>query len=211
MAFYPISQTRPLILASSSPRRRRLLEQIRLPFHVVASRIAEDETLANPSTAAQRLAEKKAESVHSPLRGRWVLGADTVVVLGRAVLGKPRDAQDAHSMLLRLSGRSHRVITGFCILDPSGQKAHSEAVVTRVDVKRLAGREIRSYVATGEPLGKAGGYAIQGLGAFMIEGISGSYTNVVGLPVCALVKALLEIGALEDFPFHTFAAKSPQG
>jgi septum formation protein len=178
-----------------------------LPFRVVASPIAEHHTASNPSTTAQRLAERKAQAVYPQLRPHWVLGADTLVVLGSAVLGKPMGAEEAHAMLLRLSGRSHRVITGFCILDPSGQKAHGEAVVTRVNVKRLDEREIRAYLATQEPLGKAGGYAIQGLGAFMVEGIWGSYTNVVGLPVCALIKALLEIGALRDFPF---AAESPQ-
>jgi septum formation protein len=211
MAFYPISNTYPLVLASSSPRRRRLLEQMGLPFRVVASHIAEDQALANPSTTVQSLAERKAEVVHRQLSSQWVLGADTVVVLGKTVLGKPRDDQDAQAMLLRLSGKSHRVITGFCILNPSGQKAHGEAVVTQVHVKRLSEREIRAYIATGEPLGKAGGYAIQGLGAFMVKGISGSYTNVVGLPVCALIRALLEIGALENFPFQTSAAKSPPG
>jgi septum formation protein len=211
MAFYPISNTYPLVLASSSPRRRRLLEQMGLPFRVVASHIAEDQALANPSTTVQSLAERKAEVVHRQLSSQWVLGADTVVVLGKTVLGKPRDDQDAQAMLLRLSGKSHRVITGFCILNPSGQKAHGEAVVTQVHVKRLSEREIRAYIATGEPLGKAGGYAIQGLGAFMVKGISGSYTNVVGLPVCALIRALLEIGALENFPLQTSAAKSPPG
>jgi septum formation protein len=211
MTFCPISKTYPLVLASSSPRRRRLLEQMGLPFRVVASHIAEDEALTDPSLTAQSLAERKAKAVHGKLGRHWVLGADTVVVLGKAVLGKPRDGREAHAMLLRLSGRSHRVITGFCILNPSGQKSHSEAVVTRVHVKILSEREIRAYIATGEPLGKAGGYAIQGLGAFMVKGISGSYTNVVGLPVCALIRALLETGALENFPFHTSAAKSPQG
>jgi septum formation protein len=211
MAFDPISNTYPLVLASSSPRRRRLLEQMGLPFRVVASHIAEHQALANPSTMAQRLAERKAEAVHRQLSSHWVLGADTVVVLGKTVLGKPRDAQHAQAMLLRLSGKSHRVITGFCILNPSGQKAHGEAVVTRVHVKRLSEREIKAYIATGEPLGKAGSYAIQGVGAFMVKGISGSYTNVVGLPVCALIKALLEIGALGNFPFQTSAAKFPPG
>jgi len=211
MAFYPISETYPLVLASASPRRRRLLEQMGLPFRVLASHIDEDQAHANPSATAQSLAERKAEAVHRQVSPHWVLGADTVVVLGKAVLGKPRDAQDALAMLVRLSGRSHRVITGFCILNPSGQKAHGEAVVTRVHVKTLSEREIKAYIATGEPLGKAGGYAIQGLGAFMVKGITGSYTNVVGLPVCALIRALLQIGALENFPFHTFASKSPPG
>jgi septum formation protein len=196
MVFDPISTIYPLILASSSPRRRRLLEQAGLPFRVVPSHTAEDHTTANPTTTAQTLAERKACAVHRRLDPHWVLGADTLVVLEKTVLGKPTDARDARAMLLQLSGRSHRVITGFCILDPSGRKAHGEAVITRVQVKRLFEREISAYVATGEPFGKAGAYAIQGQGAFMIEGISGSYTNVVGLPVCALIRALLNIGAL---------------
>jgi septum formation protein len=172
--------------------------------------MVEDQTVANPRSTAQNLAERKAHAVHRCLDPHWVLGADTVVVLGRAVLGKPRDAEDARAMLLQLSGRSHRVITGFCILDPSGRKAHAEAVVTRVHVKRLSEGEISAYVASGEPFDKAGAYAIQGLGAFMVKGISGSYTNVVGLPVCALIRALLNIGALETFPLHIVAARFPQ-
>jgi septum formation protein len=109
-------------------------------------------------------------------------------------------------MLLRLSGREHRVLTGFCLVDPSGQTAHSEAVVTRVKMKKLTEEEVRRYVASGEPYGKAGSYAIQGLGAFMVKSISGSYTNVVGLPVCALVKALLVTGALKVFPLNAGAS-----
>lgn len=146
------------------------------------------------------LAEKKARSVLGRSRGNWVLGADTMVVLDPAVLGKPENGEEARSMLLRLSGMEHEVVTGFCLLDPAGQRAHAEAVVTRVKMKALSEEEIRGYVASGEPFGKAGGYAIQGLGSFMVERISGSYTNVVGLPLCALVKALLAAGALRHFP-----------
>jgi len=146
------------------------------------------------------LAEKKARSLLGMSRGNWVLGADTMVVLDPFVLGKPENEEEARAMLLRLSGTEHEVVTGFCLLDPAGQRAHSEAVVTRVKMKALNEEEIRGYVASGEPFGKAGSYAIQGLGSFMVERISGSYTNVVGLPLCALVKALLAAGALRRFP-----------
>jgi septum formation protein len=146
------------------------------------------------------LAEKKARALLGMSRGNWVLGADTMVVLDPFVLGKPENEEEARAMLLRLSGREHEVVTGFCLLDPAGQRAHSEAVVTRVTMKALSEEEIRGYVASGEPFGKAGSYAIQGLGSFMVERISGSYTNVVGLPLCALVKALLAAGALRRFP-----------
>jgi septum formation protein len=103
-------------------------------------------------------------------------------------------------MLSLLSGKEHEVITGFCLLNPSGEMAHSEAVTTLVKMKRLDEKEINAYVAIGEPFGKAGSYAIQGIGAFLVESISGSYTNVVGLPVCALIKSLLATGALKNFP-----------
>jgi septum formation protein len=186
------------------------LEQIGLPFRALTGHVDEDRAPGNPAATAQRLAEGKAEAVLSQVHQHWILGADTVVVLGNTTLGKPRDFADAQSMLLRLSGKHHQVITGFCLLDPSGLRAHCEAVVTEVHMKKLAEKEITAYMASGEPFGKAGGYAIQGLGAFMIEEISGSYTNVVGLPVCALIKALLKTGALETFPLPAFAAVSRQ-
>ena len=104
-------------------------------------------------------------------------------------------------MLHRLSGKNHEVITGFCVLDPSGLVAHSEKVSTIVEFRDLQRKEIESYGATGEPFGKAGSYAIQGIGAFMVKGIQGSYTNVVGLPISALISALRKIGALFSFPF----------
>lgn len=103
-------------------------------------------------------------------------------------------------MLRLLSGRAHDVITGFCILNPFGETAHSEAVTTRVYIKELTDQEIDDYVNTNEPLDKAGSYAIQGIGSFLVKGISGSYTNVVGLPLFALIKALVAVGAIERFP-----------
>ncbi len=113
-------------------------------------------------------------------------------------------------MLRLLRGVEHSVVTGFCILDPSGKIAHSEAVSTLVRFKRLRQEEIDAYISTGEPFGKAGSYAIQGVGAFMVESISGSYTNVVGLPVCAVIKALISTGALKAFPLPS-ARQSPKG
>lgn len=103
-------------------------------------------------------------------------------------------------MLSLLSGKEHKVITAFCLLNPTGEIAKAEAITTLVKIKRLTEDEIKAYVATGEPFGKAGSYAIQGIGTFMVESISGSYTNVVGLPVCALIKSLLSAGALKNFP-----------
>jgi septum formation protein len=190
----------PLFLASSSPRRKRLLKQIGLPFRSFSSAVKEELTGREPALNSCLLAEKKARAVFSRSKGNWVLGADTMVVLDDASLGKPRDKEEACSMLVQLSGREHRVITGFCLVDPEGHPAHSESVITRVKMKAITEQEIREYVATGEPFGKAGSYAIQGLGSFMVESISGSYSNVVGLPLCALVKALLATGALKVFP-----------
>jgi septum formation protein len=196
----PINTNNPLILASASPRRKRLLEQIRLPFKCVPSQVDEHGPVADPESFCQGLALKKASHVRAEFGSAWVLGADTVVVVENRVLGKPGDEREAADMLRQLSGRGHRVITGFAILPPIGPPAYSESVTTFVQVKELREMEILSYVSTGEPFGKAGGYAIQGMGSFMVEAISGSYTNVVGLPLCALVKALLRTGALETFP-----------
>lgn len=201
MNFSPIDKGNPLILASASPRRRHLLDQVGLPFRVAPSHIEEDEDNNNPLQHTLLLSERKAGAVIQDFEHRWILGADTVVIIGNEILGKPENPRQALSMLDRLSGKRHEVITGFCILDPSGRVAHSEAVSTIVEFKDLDKSEIESYIATGEPFGKAGSYAIQGIGAFMIKGIQGSYTNVVGLPVCALITALKKNGALGSFPF----------
>ena len=203
MSFQAINKENPLILASNSPRRKRLLQQIGLPFRSLPSQVDENQAPGEPPVKAVLLAEKKAKAVYSQSKDSWILGADTMVVVDGRILGKPRDHEDIHSMLSRLSDKEHEVITGFCVLDPSGEVAHSEAITTLVKMKRLSKGEINAYVATGEPFGKAGSYAIQGVGAFMVESISGSYTNVVGLPLCALVKSLLALGALKDFPLST--------
>jgi len=214
MSYSSISKQNPLILASASPRRKQLLEQAGLPFRSVTSQVAEGTLFGDPEQEGCVLAEKKACAVYPQVQGSWVLGADTIVVMdgmdshvpdqqpdGSAIiLGKPENAGDAGNMLRLLSGKEHRVITGFCILDPSGLIIHSEAISTRVFIKELRDREILAYINTKEPFGKAGSYAIQGIGSFMVKGISGSYPNVVGLPLYALIKALISSGALKSFP-----------
>ncbi|MBN2126316.1 MAG: septum formation protein Maf [Deltaproteobacteria bacterium] len=198
-----ISRENPLVLASSSPRRKRLLRQVGLPFRSRPGRVPEGFDPAEDAPfAACSLAEKKARSRSGKTGGRWTLGADTMVVLGGRILGKPGCEEEAREMLRLLSGREHEVITGFCILDPWLRRAHLEAISTRVRMRRLSEEDIRAYTATGEPFGKAGSYAIQGIGAFLVEAISGSYTNVVGLPVCALIQSLLAVGALHTFPIR---------
>jgi septum formation protein len=146
------------------------------------------------------LAEKKAMDAYSRSKKNWVLGADTIVVLQETILGKPLDYEEARSMLTLLSGRKHEVITGFSIINPSGKAVHTEHVSTIVTIKNLSEREITAYIGTGEPFGKAGSYAIQGKGAFMVKEIAGSYSNVVGLPVYQVIEALLALGALDVFP-----------
>lgn len=200
MIFQPISTDNHLILASESPRRKSLLRQVDLPFQAVPSHVEENQVRGKPSVKASWLAEKKARAVHPEFSNSWILGADTIVVVGEKILGKPHDHHDAESMLYLLRGKEHEVITGFCLLNPKGDVAQTKAITTLVRMKRLASDEIKAYIATGEPFGKAGSYAIQGIGAFMVESISGSYTNVVGLPVCAVIKSLLAAGALKEFP-----------
>jgi septum formation protein len=202
MPFSFINEAYPLILASASPRRRQLLTQIQIPFRVVPGDVDESGTGDRPEEMCLRLSEKKAIRVHSLTGPFWILGADSIVVVSDRVLGKPRDEADARQMLSLLSGKEHGVVTGFCILDPSGRIAHSEAISTTVRFKPLEDMEIEAYIRTGEPFGKAGAYAIQGIGAFMVKSISGSYTNVVGLPVCAVIRALIRVGAIQTFPLN---------
>lgn len=200
MSFSIITKEYPLILASASPRRKSLLTQSGLPFRSVKSHIDENDVNGDPAYLSLVLAKKKASEVKSGFQNMWILGADTIVITNNEILGKPQNSEQAIRMLNVLSGREHKVITGFCILDPSGEVSHSEAVETLVRIKTLGPQEIAGYVKTGEPYGKAGSYAIQGIGSFMIESISGSYTNVVGLPLCALIKALVSTGAINGFP-----------
>lgn len=177
-----------------------MLRQLGLPFKSVKRYVRERDISGDPTTISRHLAEKKACQAHRQNKDFWILGADTLVTIDGKILGKPTDAGDARQMLSLLSGKQHRVITAFCILNPSGQMAHCEAIATHVRFIKLTEQQIDAYINTGEPYGKAGSYAIQGIGGFLVERISGSYTNVVGLPLCALIKALLSVGAINTFP-----------
>ena len=189
-----------LVLASSSPRRREFLKQLGLSFKVVAPRIEEQpEKDEDPWHFARRLAVDKARDVASRLGGRKiVIAADTIVVLGKRILGKPKSVADARRMLRLLSGHRHEVVSGLCVM--SRAKSASLVVGTDVEFKKLTREEVEFYIASGEPMDKAGAYAIQGIGSFMIRAIHGSYTNVVGLPVAELLD-LLE----KDFGLKWFA------
>jgi septum formation protein len=191
-----------IVLASASPRRRELLAQVGINFQVVPSHAAEivlaDET---PEAHVIRLScDKAMEVANRPEQaGRWFIGSDTIVVRDDVILGKPADAMEATAMLTSLSGRSHRVISGYALYDRKNNRTLSSAVTTRVFFKDLTSREIEGYIATGEPFDKAGSYAIQGIGCFMIPKIEGSYSNVVGLPLCEVISALEELGAIKLF------------
>ncbi len=187
-----------LILASQSPRRRYLLEQAGVDITVVPS--AFDEASVAPTDPAgyvRLLAREKANDVAERYPQHWVIGADTIVTIDGAILGKPVDAAAARDMLQRLSGHEHYVYTGYAIVCKSKMACYEETVKTSVQFKDLSDAEIDWYVQTGEPFDKAGAYAIQGIGTFLIKRINGSYTNVVGLPVCEVITTLLAIGVLK--------------
>lgn len=187
----------PLILASASPRREELLRLLGLDFQVIPSRA--DETFfinEKPAEHVLRLAENKAYTIAQGHPQAWVLGADTIVVIDGEVLGKPADSSEAERMLEKLSGRTHEVFTGFALLRLSGQIAIKEEVRAAVTFRNISEDEKLWYIQSPEPYDKAGAYAVQGLGAFFIKEIKGSYTNVMGLPLCEVVDALKKAGAM---------------
>ncbi|MGO3620796.1 MAG: Maf family protein [Pseudomonas helleri] len=189
----------PLFLASGSPRRRELLTQIGVPFQVVSASIDEtplpDEC---PAAYVERLARAKARAGREHLLGLsvsapfCVLGADTAVVLDDQILGKPVDEADALSMLMALSGREHEVLTAIAIL--AAERCETRVVRSRVSFRTINQQEAARYWASGEPQDKAGGYAIQGLAAVFVAGLNGSYSGVVGLPVCETAELLGQFG-----------------
>ena len=186
-----------LILASKSPRRYELVKQVGLDFEVISSRVMEDIVQKeSPKEHVIRLAEAKARDIASGYPDRWVIAADTIVYINGSILGKPKSREEAMEMLHRLSGQEHWVLTGFSVFHLGEGKSDKEAVQTAVKMKTLSPTEMEWYVQTGEPFDKAGGYAIQGIGSFMIESIRGSYTNVVGLPLCELIQMLNRLGAI---------------
>jgi septum formation protein len=179
----------PLLLASTSPQRRAILEQLGLPFDVVEPRYEEETPRAGDAVElVRRHAREKARSVAGDAGDRPVLGVDTAVVLGGRIYGKPADAGEAESMLDELSGWTHVVISGLCLVTPGWEVVEHEA--TRVTFRALTPRDLAAYVATGEWEGRAGAYAIQGRGAALVRRIEGDYLNVVGLPAALLVRLL---------------------
>ncbi len=179
-----------LVLASASPRRKTLLENLGLAFEVIPSGIAEEGGSGPGRERAPALALAKAREVAARVGTGFVLGADTIVECEGRALSKPADAAEARAMLRALSGRTHQVVTGVALVDAASGRAETGAAVTDVTVRKLAAAEIAAYVESGEPFGKAGAYAIQGLGGLFVEGIRGSPSNVIGLPV-TLVRELL--------------------
>ncbi|MBU5637022.1 septum formation inhibitor Maf [Geomonas sp. Red69] len=187
----------PIVLASASPRRSELLESAGISFRVLPADICEDQLPGEePVDHVLRLAEGKARAAAEKTEGRFFLGADTIVLCDGEIMGKPKDHADATRMLKKLSGVPHEVVTGFAIYDRERDGALVEAVRTKVFFKKLRDEEIEAYIATGCPFDKAGGYAIQGGAAHMVQKIDGSYTNVVGLPLCEVVEKLRVLGAL---------------
>lgn len=181
----------PLVLASTSPQRRAILEQLAIPFEIVPPRYAEDDSPGlEPVELVKAHARGKAGSVADEAGERPVLGVDTAVILDGQVYGKPEGAGQAEAMLEALSGRTHEVTSGLCLRTRAWEDV--EAETTRVTFRVLTPRDIAKYVGTGEWEGRAGAYAIQGLGASLVERIEGDYLNVVGLPAVLLIRLLAE-------------------
>ena len=191
--------TPEIILASASPRRAALLRQIGLPFRVHPSALDENGVGPgpdgeDPEVRACRLARAKAEDVAARLGRGLIIGADTIVVCEGIGFGKPRDGQEAREFLRRLAGRIHQVITGVAVTEAETGRAEVAAATTIVRMRAFDPVEAAAYVATGEPLDKAGAYAIQGRGALLVEGIEGDYSTVVGLPLPTLAMLLRRFG-----------------
>ena len=184
---------KPIILASASPRRKELLQQIGIAFTTAPAHV-DERALAGeePEAYAVRVALDKARTAAKKFSSGVIIAADTIVVLEGVILGKPADAADAERMLKMLSGQMHTVITGLAVMDAGAGKALTRTAITRVWFRNLSPERITSYVASGEPLDKAGAYGIQGKGALLVERIEGCYFNVVGLPLPLLDEMLNE-------------------
>ena len=194
-----------IILASASPRRRELLEKLKRPFEVKVSGCSEEMDTDDPAELVKELSRRKAAAVAESLRATaehgsggektLILGADTIVVSEGTVLGKPVDEEDAFRMIRGYSGRTHEVLTGVTLIDAADGRTKTICARTAVTVAELEDDEIRAYVASGEPMDKAGAYGIQGLFEPYVDSIEGEYSNVVGLPLAALRKAIQEFEA----------------
>ncbi len=198
-----ITAQSPLGLGSASPRRREILTGLGVPIVVAPADVVEDvESGEGPLEYLTRIVDKKlravAERPDLP-SGASILVADTTVVIDDAILGKPRDAEEAASLVGKLVGRTHVVYTRYAIAD-GARVVKARTVASRVTMRAASADEVRRYAETGEGLDKAGAYAVQGIGAFLIERIEGSYSNVVGLPACEVIQDLVDAGLLQPFP-----------
>ena len=190
--------TKKIVLASKSPRRKNLLEQLGLAIKIAPSNTDEDSiSIKNPEKYVKELSLLKANNTALFYPNDWVIGADTIVVVDEQILGKPRSKTDAIEMLNRLNNCEHSVFTGFSIVNLKKSCIITQSVKTTVFFKNLSPEEIQWYVNTGESFDKAGSYAIQGIGSFMVKRISGSYSNVVGLPVCEVIEELLKLKIIQ--------------
>jgi len=194
----PFRALRPLVLASASPRRQALLAGQGLHFEVVPSAVKEPapEPGEAPADYAARMARIKGTDISARHPDKVVLSADTIVVQGTAILGKPAGRREAKDMLSALSGGWHEVTTGFCVLCENDGLSVCRTVTTRAHMAANSAEMLAAYIATGEPMDKAGAYGIQGIGAFLVDEVQGSYTNVVGLPLRSVLNILLEMGAI---------------
>jgi septum formation protein len=192
-----ISLSSPFILASASPRRKELFRSVGLKLKIIPAHV--DETYINgesPRTHVQRLSRDKAMVIAQRHPKALVLGADTIVVIDGLILGKPKNKKEAREMLERLSGRKHTVFTGFTIASAGAGISKTKVVQSAVHFKKISPEEMDWYVGCDEPYDKAGGYAVQGKGAYFIKAIRGSYTNVIGLPLCEVLEELKIIDAI---------------
>ena len=189
----PFRTVNSLILASASPRRKSLLQDLGLAFEIIEAQV-EEQPRANetPAEFVRRAACDKTGAVARENAESWVLGADTTVVHEGRILGKPEDAAQALSVLRSLAGKKHLVYTGFCLENVKERVSVSRVVTTEVNFFPFSEEIAAAYVATGEPLDKAGAYGIQGCGGFLVEKIHGSYSNVVGLPLAEVIRELLQ-------------------
>lgn len=203
-----LTTTGKLILASGSPRRKTLLQDLGLEFEVIAAQVEEKPRAGEkPEDFVLRAASDKAGAVSCDNPASWVLGADTVVVHGGRILGKPGDAEEALSVLLALSGQKHLVHTGFCLANVKKQVSVSRLVTTEVYFSSFSEEIAAAYVASREPLDKAGAYGIQGVGGVLVEKINGSYSNVVGLPLVEVIQEMLRYKLVAPGPGITEIAR----
>ncbi|MCF6246241.1 MAG: Maf family protein [Desulfobacula sp.] len=196
-----LKDSQKLILASKSPRRKDLLEQLGIAIKICPSNVDEGKLSIYSADSAKKfalnLSQLKAETTARQYPNDWVLGADTIVVINDKILGKPKSEADAFNMLKQLNNNEHSVYTAFCLCHQNSKIQVSRVLETRVCFKNCTDEELKWYIRSKEPFGKAGAYAIQEKGAFMVKSIIGSYSNVVGLPVCEVIEELKKLNLIQ--------------